>query len=82
MTSLPCKIYLLCAGLTVGGLIFLVWGLVDIFILKEVERGIGFSVLGGIMLITGIYYDLKLVAYKLAETEDEKQIILNEFPID
>jgi hypothetical protein len=40
--------------------------------MKEFQRGLGFSVLGGLMLISGGYYDLKVYAFRFAATEDQK----------
>lgn len=60
----------MCIALTIGGFIFLLWGLIDLFIMKEFSRGLGFSILGGVMLLTGIFYDIKVYAFRSASTED------------
>jgi len=60
----------MCIALTIGGIIFLLVGLINIFIVKQFESGLGFSILGGLMLLTGVYYDFKVYAFRCAETED------------
>lgn len=49
---------------------------------KIFDAALGFLILGGLMLISGIYYALKILAFKTASSPEERQRVLNDIPID
>lgn len=69
-------------ALLMGGSSFLIWGLVDLLILKIFDEALGFIILGGLMLLSGLFYTFKILAFRCAKTPEERQRILNDIPID
>jgi hypothetical protein len=65
-----------------GGSIFFTWGFIDLFYLGYFSKGLGFSILGGLMLTTGIFYSLKIYAFKNATSPEDRQRVLNDIPLD
>jgi hypothetical protein len=72
VADLPWKIYLVVVGLLIGGSTFFIMGFVDLFSVGLFEQGLGFTILGGLMLITGIYYGLKILAFRWARSPEER----------
>jgi hypothetical protein len=48
--------------------------------MKQYSGGLGFISLGGIILISGIYYFIKIIAFKNAVTPEERERALSNFP--
>jgi hypothetical protein len=72
VSHLPVRIYVVVVALILGGACFLVWGFLNLFLINEFESGLGFTILGSLMSITGIFYLLKIISYRVAKTPEEK----------
>ncbi|CAD8043712.1 unnamed protein product [Paramecium primaurelia] len=80
---IPIKVVALTVFLFLLGIIFLIFGLV--FLIRnpnKYQQYISLLIVGGLMIIPGIYYSCLLIKFIKADSRSTQQKILNELPID